>query len=108
AWPTLGRDNDYLRRGSIFKGVIGDNRHPAACMNRRRRFGYRIKTEWLVRPSGNHGILKNFPRSSEIDHHCAFGNKKGNRYAALGWRLERVCFDRGLAVLMSAGSFGRI
>src|SRR5439155_27123151 len=90
---------------SISKCIIGDKFHPAACMNRRSRLRHGIKTERMVRASGNHDILKNFPRSSEIDQHCAFGNKKGNRYAALDRRLERVCCDRRWVVFTPARSF---
>jgi len=32
--------------------------------------------ERMIRPSGNHDILKNFPGSGEIDYLCAFPNKK--------------------------------
>jgi hypothetical protein len=104
---TLGRDNDYFRSRSISKCIIRDNFHPAACMDGRSRFGHGIKAERMIRPSRNHDILKNFPGPGEIDHYRAFRNKKSNGYAALGRRLERVCFDRGLIAFRRGGNFSR-
>src|SRR5207249_4886851 len=76
---TLCGDNDYFRSRSIFKGVIGDNFHPAARIDGRSRFRYGIKVERMIRSSGNHHILKNLPRPGEIDYLCAVRDHKSNR-----------------------------
>ena len=90
--------------GAFCKGVIRDNGHSAAGMDRMGCLGNGIKAEWMIRASGNHDILEDFPRSGEIDHHRAFRKKEGNRDAALRGGRERVPF----AVLSgTAGSTSR-
>src|SRR4029077_8200646 len=58
----------------------------------------------MIRASGNHDILEDFPRSGEIDHYRAFRKKEGNGDTALRGGRERVPF----AVLSgTAGSTSR-
>ena len=97
AWCTLGRDDDDLRCRSVFKRVIGDDLHPAACLDRVGRLGHGIKTERRILAAGNHDILEDFPWSAEVDDYRAFRNEKCNGDTALGWSQKRIRFARGHA-----------
>ena len=61
----------------------------------------------MILAAGNHDILEDFPRPAEVDDHCAFRNKKGNRDTALGGRLERVRFARLFVIAGTARRFNR-
>src|SRR6185436_12623795 len=80
--------DDDLGRWSILEGVVGNNRQPAAGMDRLGCFRDRVKLEKRVHSARNVGVLEDFPRPGEVDDDGPLGEQKGDRNASLGGGLE--------------------